>query len=417
MSRPRFDGRLRLRTDGIPDTLWSVSFFMLMLSVICFGGEDEFILYLMSFFAFVGYSVLLFFFRNRRNLRIYLPLQTIWYGAFILLAALSGLWADSLASALYPISRMIQVLAVTYCMEIYLENEENLERYITAVMAATLFMIVYIFVRTPRSRWFSGFLGQVTQYNTNDVGCALSVCVLFAFYEAYVHKKRICYVLAAAAFFTAILTSSRKALLMCVFGILMIVGFNYRTRNYILRVLIILAGLTAVMILIYQIPYLYGTVGMRMERMFNFVMNDDASDKSLTLRSYYINMAKMFFNENPVLGIGINNFSFRIREYNGFSAYAHNNYMEIASDLGIVGLVVYYWFYLYLVLKLFKQTLNGHKNALLFLSLMLLFIVFEYGMVNYYKLQVQMGIAAALSVVSMNDRRDREMRRRNAAYE
>ena len=399
--------RLHTQANSIPDILWSVSFFLLMLSVICFGSTSEYAFYMITFFLFVGYSFLLFFFRFGKRKQFVLPMQTIWYGAFILLSLLSGLWADSFSSVLFPISRMIQILAMTYCLTIYLDSEEKIERYITVVSAATLFMILYIFILTPRARWFAGFLGRVTHYNTNDVGCALSVCVLFAFYEAYVRKKRLFYFLTALALFTAILTSSRKALLMCIFGILMIVVFNYRARNYVLRVLIILAALVVVVVLIYEIPYLYGTVGVRLSKMIEYVMNDDTSDRSLMLRKFNIDMARSFFNESPFFGIGINNFSFRIRDYSNVSAYAHNNYMEIAADLGIVGLVAYYWFYLFLVWKLAKQVLNGYKNALLFLPLMLLFLVFEYGMVNYYKIQVHLGIAAAFAVVSENDRIER----------
>lgn len=415
MNKHRIMDGLRLQAGGIPDKLWNVSFFLLMLSVICFGNKYEGTnyYYYFTFFLFIGYSFLLSFFRQRRHLRLAFPLHTMWYGSFILLSVASGFWAASLSSALFPISRMVQILVLTYCMIIYLENEDRLNQYLNVVMAATLFMIVYIFVRTPADQWFKGFLGSVTQYNTNDVGCALSVCVVVAFYVAYVHKKKVYYVLSVIAFFTATLTSSRKALLMCAFGVLMIVVFHYRARNYVLRVLIILAGLAVVLILVYQIPYLYETIGWRMDRMVDFVMNDDNSDQSLMLRRFCIDMAKQFFKEDPVFGIGINNFSFRIRDYGYALGYAHNNYMEIAADLGIVGLIVYYWFYLYLVLKLLKQMLNGHKNALLFLPLMLLFMVFEYGMVNYYKTQVQMGIAAAFSVVLMNDRAEKAQRRRS----
>ena len=400
--------RLIEKPSGIPDFLWSVCFFLLMLSVICFGGKNEGLdyYYYFTFFLFVGYSGLLFLFRIGRTMRLYLPMHTVWYGLFLLLAILSGIWADSLSYTMVPISKMTQILVVTGCLILYVDSREKLERYIYTVMAATLFMTVYIYARTPRAKWFNGYLGTVTRFNTNDVGCALSVMVLFAFYEAYVHKKRGAYAIAAIAFLTAVLTSSRKALLMCISGILLIVVFNYRARNYILRVLIILAGLASVLVLVYQIPYLYNAVGWRLNKMIEFVMNDDTSDHSLVLRKFYIDMAQTFFEENPLVGIGMNNFSYRIRDYGSAIAYAHNNYMEIAADLGIVGLVTYYWFYVYLLWKLFKQVLDGHKNALLFLSMMILFMVFEYGMVNYYKMQVQMGIAISYAVVVMNDRAD-----------
>ena len=65
---------------------------------------------------------------------------------------------------------------------------------------------------------------------------------------------------------------------------------------------------------------------------------------------------------------------------------------------------MYYWFYAYLFFKLARQMLNGSKTALLFLTLLVQFIVFEYGIVNYYKIQSHLVLAAACCVVAINDR-------------
>ena len=209
---------------------------------------------------------------------------------------------------------------------------------------------------------------------------------------------------------TAILTSSRKALIMCLLGVLLMVVFNYRARNYMLRVLIAIVLLIVALVLVYEIPYLYRTVGVRLDKMIEFIMSDRTVDNSLALRSFYIDMARSYFAESPLIGIGLNNFTYRIHDYGSRLSYAHNNYMEIAADLGVVGLVIYYWFYIYLLFKLGRQVLDGHKNALLFFAMMILFMIFEYGMVNYYKMQVHLIIAAAYVVTVMNDRADRDGR-------
>lgn len=404
------DGILRLNfSSGIPDFLWGVSFFMLMLSVICFGsttsGANYF--YYFVFFFFIGVSAALALTERLRTGKIYFSLHTFWYGVFILLALASSIWADSFETSFVPLSKMVQILAVTYCLILHLDSEKRLEQYIRIVLAATAFMVVYIFVKTPVEYWFSGFLGIVTSYNSNDVGCALTIAVLFSFYEAYVKHRKGFYFACLPFFFVVILTSSRKALFMSVLGVLMMVTFNYRARNYILRVLCaLLAGMLA-LVLIYQVPYLYQTVGVRLDNMIEFIFSDHANkatiDYSLTLRRFYIDMAKSFFRERPLFGIGLNNFSYRILEYGESFSYAHNNYWEIAADLGLVGFVTYYWFYGYLFVKLARQMINGHKTALLFITILLLFIIFEYGMVNYYKMQVHLVLAAAFCAVSLND--------------
>ena len=391
-------------SSGILEMVWNVSFFLLMLSVICFGntrsGTNYY--YYAVFFLFIGVSYLEILLDRGWYRHLYLPLQTIWYGLFVILSIVSSIWAQSFATTILPISKMVQILLLTNCLIQHVRDERRLEQYIRVMMAASLFLIVYLLVRTPPSRWFSGFLGHGTGYNTNDIGLSIAVCVLLSFYEAYVRRRRICYVLTALSIFAVILTSSRKGILMSVFGIILIVVFNYRARRYMLRVLCILAAAVLLIFLIYQIPPLYRVVGMRIDAMLAYFMEDQAADYSISMRRYYIEIAKSILREHPAFGIGLNNFSYYVRAYGTKLTYCHNNYWEIAAGLGIVGLIVYYWFYAYLFLRLARQVLDGHKCALLFMALLLQFLVFEYGIVNYYKTQSQLVIAAAFCAVMIN---------------
>ncbi len=413
MTLLRRDKRIRLTWSGIADKLWGVSFFLLMLSVICFGsnnaGSNYF--YYFAFFFFLGMSFAAFVVRRKIGSRISLPLQTIWYLLFIVLAIASSVWADSFRTSFDPLRKMIQILIVTYCLDVYIDQTDRLERYLRTVIAASVFMIAYIFLFTPSSQWFAGFLGGVTNLNTNDIGLAGSISVLLSFYYAYVRRRYGYYVVTALSFFTVILTSSRKSLLMSALGMIFLVVFNYRARNYFLRVLVILASAAVALVLIYQIPQLYNTVGTRLDSMIEYFASDRSSDYSIALREYYINMAKQYFRENPLLGIGFNNFNYRVMRYSSTFSYAHNNYWEIASDLGIVGVLVYYWFYVYLLLKHVRRMIDGSKASLLFTVLMLLFLIFEYSMVTFYKMQLHMVLAAAWSALQIPENPQAQGRR------
>lgn len=401
--------RLAAGSD-ILETIWNVSFFLLMLSVICFGntksGTNYY--YYTVFFLFIGVSYLEVLLDRGWYRHLYLPLHSIWYGMFVILSIVSSIWAQSFATTILPLSKMIQILALTNCLIQHVRTEKRLEQYLRIVMAASLFLIVYLLVRTPFSRWFSGFLGHGTGYNTNDIGLSIAVCVLISFYEAHVRGRRICYALTVLSLFAVILTSSRKGVLMSIFGVIVIAVFNYRARKYMLRVLCILAGIVLLVFLIYQIPPLYRAIGMRIDAMLSYFFEDQEVDYSISLRRYFIDIAKSILREHPFFGIGLNNFSYYVRSYGTTLTYCHNNYWEIAAGLGIVGLITYYWFYLYLFLRLVRQVLDGHKSALLFTALLLQFMVFEYGIVNYYKTQSHLVIAAAFCAVMINAYTERE---------
>lgn len=400
--------RLKKKRD-ILETIWNVSFFLLMLSVICFGntksGTNYY--YYAVFFLFIGVSYLEVLLDRRWYRHLYLPLQSIWYGLFVVLSIVSSIWAQSFATTVLPLSKMIQILLLTNCLIQHVRNEKRLEQYIRVMLAASLFLIVYLLVRTPFSQWFSGFLGHGTGYNTNDIGLSIAVCVLMSFFEAHVRGRRLCYLLTGLSLFAVILTSSRKGILMSIFGIVVIAVFNYRARKYMLRVLCILSAIVLLVFLIYQIPPLYQAIGIRIDAMLSYFMEDQEADYSISLRRYFIDIAKSILREHPLFGIGLNNFSYYVRAYGTTLTYCHNNYWEIAADLGIVGLVTYYWFYLYLFLRLGRQVLDGHKSALLFMALLLQFLVFEYGIVNYYKTQSHLVIAAAFCAVMINARAER----------
>lgn len=404
------NGALRPGNSGILEIIWNVSFFLLMLSVICFGntqsGTNYY--YYAVFFLFIGVSYLELVIDRGWYRHLYLPLHSIWYGLFVVLSIVSSIWAQSFATTITPLSKMVQILLLTNCLIHHLKDEKRLEQYFRVVMASSLFLIVYLLVRTPPSRWFSGFLGHGTGYNTNDIGLSLAICVLIAFYEAYVRGRKLCYVLFVLSTFAVILTSSRKGILMSVFGVILIVVFNYRARKYMLRILCILAVMVLLVFLIYQIPPLYQAVGMRISAMLSSFVEDKTADYSISMRLFYIDIAKSIFREHPIFGIGLNNFSYYLRAYGTTPTYCHNNYWEIAAGLGVVGLVVYYWFYVYLFLRLARQVLDGYKSALVFMALLLQFLVFEYGIVNYYKTQSQMVIAASFCAVMINMRMPRQ---------
>jgi len=398
------------------DLLWAVSFFLFMLSVICYNNfEYNNYFYFFVFFLLFGVCAAEFLIRKLSLQRVWLPLHTIWYGLFLLLCLISTIWAESFDIAVKPMSRMLQILIITLFITYFIDSEERLDLYLNALIAATVYMTVYIFVKTPPDRWFRGFLGSATGLNTNDVGLALSICVIVSFYKAFVKKQYYLYIVSAAVFVAAVLTSSRKALMMSVLGAGMIVIFNYRKRNYVLRLLIFLSILVLAVILVYQIPALYNTVGVRMDRMINYLMVDRSGDYSMYLREMYISLARSFFADSPIVGHGINNFSYLSGLSGATATYAHNNYWELAADLGVVGLLVYYWFYLYLMVKLFFRMLDGHKLALLFLPIMLLFFVFEYGIVNYYKMQSHLLIALSFIALTLIDKEKAAKRKEAAA--
>lgn len=98
-------------------------------------------------------------------------------------------------------------------------------------------------------------------------------------------------------------------------------------------------------------------IGFRLEGMFNgFFGNEEEMDGSTYTRIQLVDFGKEIFAQRPWLGYGVCNFRAVYLSYfpGRHALYAHNNYIELLVDLGIVGLVLYYIFYIYLIVRLFK---------------------------------------------------------------
>ncbi|MGI6393706.1 MAG: O-antigen ligase family protein [bacterium] len=102
------------------------------------------------------------------------------------------------------------------------------------------------------------------------------------------------------------------------------------------------------------------------------------TDASTELRLYYIESGLKMIADKPVFGWGVNTF---LIFHNGY--YSHNNYIEIMSGTGIVGLLLYYLFFFFTINSALKN-LKG-KRLFLFLFFLIFFMVMDVAIVSYYE--------------------------------
>ena len=64
----------------------------------------------------------------------------------------------------------------------------------------------------------------------------------------------------------------------------------------------------------------------------------ERTDESVAIRQNLVEVGLDLFKEHPVLGHGLGAFG----RVSGYGMFAHNNYVEVAINGGIVGLLLYY---------------------------------------------------------------------------
>ncbi len=196
------------------------------------------------------------------------------------------------------------------------------------------------------------------------------------------------------------LTGSRKAIIFILFCI--IVTTYYYMRNFTLkRKLLVVFSIIAVLFIaikaIQELPVFY-TVRVRMEDLFNAFGENGMVTDSDSNRINMIEEGLNAFLESPLFGKGTA-YSSEL-----FGSYAHNNFIELLMNYGLIGFLLYYVPYFFVIPKVARLAKKGDVSAIYFLTFIMLDLILGVGNVYYYNRIVQLTIALAYKyALKMND--------------
>ncbi len=390
--------------------LFEIGFFVLLVGYFIFHNKRIPMIICTAFGLVCG---LVFMLNKAKNHKIKIPSYTVWYFLFFVYAEFSSFWAmnPNISVRMYLVI-MILMLLISLFVPQYTDTVSQAETILKIFIFSTLFISLIQLVYTPIDSWFSGFFGSaVGNNNTNHYGFLVMASAIISFYFAYSKSEKNYYWLVLVFFLFCVLSSSRKSILFALFGIICIILFSFKKRFHILHFAIIATLATLSILLIMEVEVLYNVAGVRFTSLIEHYIYGENSDGSLSMREYFIDFAKLLFEEKPILGHGFANFAkiFSTQSDSSWSVYAHNNYWEILADLGIVGFIIYYWYYLFLLIKLVVKIIKERDNPLPILGLSLLIseIILEWGVVSMttFQPQVVLILISICSLVSNSNRR------------
>lgn len=346
---------------------------------------------LLMFFA----SCVLLFEKNEK--RILLPYISIWYLVLIIYVVFSNMWATRFvgSSIFSQTLRYLIILLTTTSVSFYVDDQKDIHKLLDLFVLSSFIIAVLEFAATPFNELSDGSLGNhFSGCNPNDITVWIDFAVAIAFYKAYCEGKRSMYLVTLIFIMFCALSSSRKGFAASLAGPLMIVLLSFNKRGYVLRVVLAIALIIGAWELMMKNEYLYEAIGRRFDRMMDYVRGDRI-DRSMQLREYFIDVAKSMFKDSPIIGNGIESFQLLMsEEYFIEAGYAHNNYWQLLSELGLVGLVLYYGMYIYIAVSLFKSFfIKKNGISLLFLTGLVMMAVLETGTVSFDSKFAQLIIA------------------------
>lgn len=205
-------------------------------------------------------------------------------------------------------------------------------------------------------------LGLTEHYSTNGMYLAIGTGAFFSKLVPDFNKKQnwICLLV---VIFALLLTGKRGPLLFAI-GAIVVVLYFYKSdkpNGRILKILaVVAAGIIAVLIASIWVPNIMNAID-------RFASTSDDGDVTAG-RGPLFALAIKLFKQKPLLGWGWGSYPYLYYEVYGKYQYvapqrhAHNIYLQLLCEVGVVGLVVFVIFFvwqLYRVLKLYKDYRKG----------------------------------------------------------
>lgn len=297
----------------------------------------------------------------------------------------SALWANNPS---WSMQKGVTIFEILVCMSIlylhYSENESVSVLLKTVAIGGT-FIAVYCFcffgIGTMINWIIAGtnIEGEITNQNTLGMVCAFAfILSVFYMYENkwYAIGLIPCLLVVAAS-------TSRKALILLALGTIAALLIRSESKNPIYTLLRLIGVVTVVGILLGIIINLniFSGVNERMKGLIALISGVGEIDNSTNLRRMMIAKGLKQFSKTPLVGIGIGNAgTLEIKGYN----YLHNNYVELLACGGIIGFLIFYSMYFYIIANLVKYRKYEGKLSKLIFCLVMLILMMDYGAVNYY---------------------------------
>ena len=320
--------------------------------------------------------------------KIYVKVEA--FHAFVFIFALfcfaSSLWA---IQANLAIEKGITIIELLVCMALlysFYVKFESIEILLKSIMFGGYIVGIYSVyaygINTIMMLIRQGARLDNDYTNINMIGMVCAIATILTVFYLLNEKMHIYMILCLPDILMVAGSGSRKALVLMILGIFLVVLFKYSSRNIVYNILkvIVIIGISYFALKMLFQSQLFSGVTSRMDSLANLFTGKGTVDGSAMKRKQMIAIGIDQFLKTPIVGIGIGN----PKLINIMDAYLHNNYVELLAGGGIVGFICYYSIYGYLIFKIIKSDLLENKTSRLVLILIVLLLVMDYGAVSYY---------------------------------
>lgn len=318
------------------------------------------------------------------KINIKFNIADMWMAGFMFLSAISVLYAAHKEATIDSLKTLIVMFFVCFLIGKEIKKLESLREMLWVTFFSLLIVATYLYLYVDFNSFVLTRIGAADtgRWNVNDIGIMASIGILIGimlFRDTNRLMKLLLIFSIPFLLYLDVMAASRKAILMLVICLCGMRILNNPTK-VVKNILFITVGVCLTMYLIFEVPFFYELIGWRMEGMIALLRGEPTvADSSSITRAMMLNSAMQTFYDNPIFGVGMNNFRF----FNIVRVtYAHNNFAEIAADLGILGLTAYYWIFLYIIKNYLKKYKLHDKMMNFLFVIIMVYLMNHMGLVT-----------------------------------
>lgn len=359
----------------------------------------------LALYAMIGFTILKIISElDRFNIRSY----TYWYFALILYALMTHFYSTDSRVVLESIYNLSTILVITFIINYYLNENEDFRIIISFFAFSGIILSVFMIkmgLFNYNFRQDNDIFG-----NANAFALIITVSLTCLIWLIFYGSRNMLFIYvggSAFMFYLLLMAGARKYIIISLIFVYIIVFLKYyenHKKKLVLGTLLFLLVLIFLYYLIFEYKPIYDIVGFRFEGLINAITGRGKIDLSTLRRERMIEFGLTVFKERPFLGHGLDNFKVLYYFSGGSYDYAHNNYIELLVDIGILGFTLYYGYIIYLLyqLKTIKSDITGIRDFMI--GTLCVLLINDYGTVTFGLVQIQLFYSFASSYVWMKKR-------------
>ncbi len=305
----------------------------------------------------------------------------------------SCVWSIAPDRTLGRFNSMLQFLVFFAMLMTYFLKLDSIESLLDIVMWSGYAVSIYTFI-------YYGGISQVMNLltssvrlsndfvNANSLGMLCAMACIIQIYKILYAKKFWSAIFILPTIMILAVAQSRKSFFMLLLGVLalaLLKNLNY--KNWLKSLFGIVVS---TIVLFFLIRYLFNLdifLGMskRLTNLFaNLTIEGADSNSSAGVRFNYIKIGLDYFVNRPIFGYGFSSSGIILMQETSQDTYFHNNFVELLTGGGIIGFVLYYSNYIYLLYNLIKMRKFGVGQTDICIILLFILLTIDVGVVSYY---------------------------------